>query len=68
MVSPPDLRSLAAAVRDCSVDGSPMVCRLDSILHALYIVAIVLAGILIAVIVMAVRFARRKEKDRSDLL
>ena len=54
-----------ASVRDCSLAHSPLACRLDAILHALYVIAIVLAVVLVAVIVVAVRLYRRKNSDRS---
>ncbi len=60
--------TLAMAVHDCSTAASPLECRLDAILHALYLVAGVLAVVLIVAIVVAVRVSRRKKSDRSSVL
>ena len=61
-------RALTTVVFDCGTDKSAFACHLGNILHALYVVAIVLALILVAVILLAVFLYRRKKEDRSTVL
>lgn len=61
-------RALAAPARNCSVDSSDLMCRLGSVLHALYVVAVVLGILLLAVVLLAVRLYCRNKAGRSGVL
>ena len=68
MPLPPDPRALAAVVRDCGTDTGSFACRLGAILHALRVIAVLLAIVLVAVILVAVGLYRRKKEDRSTVI
>ena len=58
----------AEAIRNCVPGSSDALCRLSSVLHALYVVASVLAIILVVVIVLAVRLYQRNKADGRRVL
>ena len=61
-------RAHGEALRNCTVNDTAAICRLGSVLHALYVVAIVLAVVLVLVLLLAVRLYRRNKADRSAVL
>ena len=61
-------RALATLFFGCPVGSSPLACRLDSYLHALYVLAIILAIVLVVVIAVAISLYRRKRSDRSNVV
>ena len=62
------LTPLATLVRDCTADGSPLTCKLASILRGLEVVAAMLGALLILVVAVAMLVYRRKKRSRSEIL
>lgn len=62
------LAILAILVRDCTTEGSPLTCKLASVLHGLETVAVVLGLLLLLVVSAAMLVYRRKKCDRSSIL
>ena len=58
----------AETVRNCAVGSTDLMCRLSSVLHALYVVAFVLVALLGLVIVLAVRIYRRNRANSGGVL
>ena len=54
-----------AAFRSCRTGQSVLECRLDGILHFLYVAAGVLAAVLTGVLLIALHLYRRNRADRS---
>ena len=68
MIVLPHITSLATLVRDCTADGSPLTCKLGSVLHGLEMVAMILGLIFILVVSVAMLVYRRKKCDRSEIV
>ena len=68
MIPLPHTTSLATLVRDCTADGSPLTCKLASVLHGLEMVAMVLGLIFILVVSTAMLIYRRKKCDRGEIV
>lgn len=52
-------RGASLAAPNCTAAGGDLTCRLASVLHILYIIAAILAFVLVAVIVLAVHIYRK---------
>ena len=63
-----ELQATALFYRDCLTDRTGLACRLAPVLHGLYVVAAVLAVILVIVIAVAVLIYRKRSVDRSTVL
>jgi membrane protein DedA with SNARE-associated domain len=59
------LASFAFLVSDCSTNGDPLGCRLDSILHVLYIAAVILGLVLLVVAILAYRTYRQNKAEAA---
>ena len=60
------LPASAAVLRDCKTAASPLNCRLDTFLHALYLVAMLLGIVLVAVVWLAVRLYRKSKSTQRN--
>jgi hypothetical protein len=59
------LASYMFLISDCSANGDPLGCRLDSILHVLYIAAGILGLVLLVVAVLAYRTYRQNKAEAA---
>ena len=68
MIALHHLTIVAALVRDCTTDGSPLTCKLASVLHGLEMVAMGLGLLFLLVVSVAMLVYRRKKCEQSEIV